>query len=72
VISATVALQAGRACHQAVAVAVVAVALALAAVVAVVAVAVAVAVAGGSHENIPVINTSTLKGEENNASRNEQ
>ena len=48
---------------------------AVVAVEAVVAVAVveaaAVAVAGGSHENIPVINTSTLKGEENDASRNE-
>ncbi len=80
-ISATAALRAGRACLQAAEAAVAAavlavvaaaeVAVVVAAAVAVV-VAVAAVVAGGSHENIPVINTSTLKGEENDASRNEQ
>ena len=81
VIPVTAALRAGRACHQAAvevaaaavvaAVSVEAVAVAAVAVAVEVAAAVVVAVAeGGRYENIPFINTGTLKGEENDISRN--
>jgi hypothetical protein len=61
VISATEAVPAGRACHPAAE---------AAAPVAEQQGAAAGAAAGGSHENILVINTGRFKGEENDASRN--
>jgi hypothetical protein len=80
VTSAVAAVRAVRACHPAalaeaagvaVASAVVAVVAAVVVAAAAVVAAVAVAVAaGGRYENIPFINTRTLKGEENDTSRN--
>ena len=71
VISAIVGLRAGRVCHPA---EVVEAAASAAVPVVVVADSEAVAVAeeaGGKYEDIPLINTRTLKGEENETSRNE-